>query len=162
MPTQPCTVAHLVPAHPLNGTFHSPWEPRGSGAGVPVQEQLSFLETSVSGIPSDTAAGGRWREAARATAEDRGGPDRLKLELPAPDPRAGTSWRLAGNRHHSLLPPGTAAFGHQMGTLTSRGESPPLLTSGPLPLPCSSSTPSSPILETFISLLSLSFTREEG
>ena len=86
---------------------------------------------------------GRWREGARATAEDRGGPDRLKLELRAPEPRAGTSWRLAGNRHHSLLPPGTAAFGHQMGTLTSRGESPPPLTSAPLPLPCSSSMPSS-------------------
>lgn len=116
----------------------------------------------MSGIPSDTAAGGRWREGARATAEDRGGPDRLKLELRAPEPRAGTSWRLAGNRHHSLLPPGTAAFGHQMGTLTSRGESPPPLTSAPLPLPCSSSMPSSPGLETFISLLSLTLTSEEG
>ena len=94
----------------------------------------------MSGIPSDTAAGGRWREGARATAEDRGGPDRLKLKLRAPEPRAGTSWRLAGNRHHSLLPPGTAAFGHQMGTLTSRGESPhrsPLLLCPSLVLlPC--------------------------
>lgn len=104
------------------------------------------------------AGGGRGREPRQGTEEDQ-----TALNS-SPRPRARGRFKLETGREQTprSLPPGTAAFGRQMGTLTSRGESPSPLTSAPLPLPCSSSMPSSPGSETFISLLSLTFTRGEG
>ena len=102
--------AHLFLFHPLNGMFHLPWKPGGRGVGVPVQEKLCFLEIGISEIPPDTAADGRWRKGARATAEED--PRRTRqtqTRARSPEPGVGLSWRLEGCRHRSFLPPSRAS-----------------------------------------------------
>lgn len=102
------------------------------------------------------AGGGRGREPWQGTEEDQ-----TALNS-SPRPRARGQFKLETGREQTPVAPSWHSRLRQMGTLTSRGESPSPLTSAPLPLPCSSSMPSSPGSETFISLLSLTFTRGEG
>ena len=105
--------------------------PGGSGAGVPVQEQLPFLETGVSGVPSDTAAGGRWREGREPRQTTEEGQADLHS---SPRPRARGWLKLETGREQTppSAPPGTASFGRRMGTLTSRAETPPPRQRSPL------------------------------
>lgn len=123
------------PGSPFKWNVPFALEPGGSGAGVPVQEQLPFLETGLSGIPSDTAAGGRWREGREP--RQRTEEDQTDLHS-SPCPRAQGWFELETGREQTPQsgPPGTASLGRRMGTLTSRAETPPPpLTSAPLALP---------------------------
>lgn len=78
----------------------------GGGGEFPVQKKPSFLETGVSGVPSDTAADGRRRKGMRTTAEEDPQTARqTQTRTHSPGAGVGLSWRLEGTGH--LLPPGS-------------------------------------------------------
>lgn len=148
-----CTIAHLVPGSaPV--TFHCALGARGSGAESLFKNSFLFWRLACLGFHRSTAAGGRWRrrrEPRQGTEEDQTALS--SSPRPSPGPVQAGAWRQTPR----CAPPGTAAFG-PMRHPDKQGESPhrsPLLAA-----PHSSCMPhSSPGSETFISLLSLTFTR---